>query len=510
MFSDNKAVRYILAALVLGGAVACATALPAKPADPLGLSGLGKRGTVDERFQSYNVEMVEVTGGRFWAPYGGPPDEMYRMRPPIDLTNPKLRALARHLGPAYMRVSGTWANSTYLPAEGEQISEPPNGFKQILMRDQWRNVITFAKATNTRIVTSFAASDGVRGPDGAWQPDQAQRLIDLTREAGGTIYAAEMFNEATIPTHGALPPGYGVAEYSRDLRLFKAWAKSAAPTMKLKGTGGVNEGTMMKAGPQTAGRGFLSSADLMKANPGSFDIVSYHYYGSVSLRCKGSPDGAKENALSAGWLDKTLLDFAYYADLRDRFEPGKPIWLNETAQAACGGSPWASTFLDSFRYLNQLGALAQKGVQVVAHNTLAASDYGLIDQDTLTPRPNYWAAVLWNRNMGSTVLAGPQSPSPELRLYAHCLKGRKGGVGILALNVDVSAQKLPISNKALAWVMTGQPIDTKTVLVNGKTPTLDVKGKIIGLEGVAVKAGIEIPGQSIAFVAVSDSGNPRC
>jgi hypothetical protein len=27
-------------------------------------------GTVDERFQSYNVEMLEVTGGRFWKPYG--------------------------------------------------------------------------------------------------------------------------------------------------------------------------------------------------------------------------------------------------------------------------------------------------------------------------------------------------------------------------------------------------------------------------------------------------------
>ena len=26
-------------------------------------------GTVDDRFQSYNIEMVEVTGGRFWKPY---------------------------------------------------------------------------------------------------------------------------------------------------------------------------------------------------------------------------------------------------------------------------------------------------------------------------------------------------------------------------------------------------------------------------------------------------------
>jgi hypothetical protein len=27
-------------------------------------------GTVDERFQSYNIEMVEVIGGRFWKPEG--------------------------------------------------------------------------------------------------------------------------------------------------------------------------------------------------------------------------------------------------------------------------------------------------------------------------------------------------------------------------------------------------------------------------------------------------------
>src|ERR1700738_1679504 len=26
-------------------------------------------GTIDERFQSFNIEMLEVTGGRFWAPY---------------------------------------------------------------------------------------------------------------------------------------------------------------------------------------------------------------------------------------------------------------------------------------------------------------------------------------------------------------------------------------------------------------------------------------------------------
>src|SRR5438874_1363770 len=82
---------------------------------------------VDQRFQAYNVEMLEVTGGRFWKPYkdlaasstpkpdsdrpGSTPTGMsaslYQYRAPIDLGNTRLRKLAAALGPAYMRVSGT-------------------------------------------------------------------------------------------------------------------------------------------------------------------------------------------------------------------------------------------------------------------------------------------------------------------------------------------------------------------------------------------------------------------
>lgn len=34
---------------------------------------------------------------------------MFQARPSIDLTNARLRKLAAALGPAYVRVSGTWA-----------------------------------------------------------------------------------------------------------------------------------------------------------------------------------------------------------------------------------------------------------------------------------------------------------------------------------------------------------------------------------------------------------------
>src|SRR3569833_3121914 len=88
-------------------------------AEPLSITpaSMARIGTVDERFQSYNVEMVEVTGGRFWKPYGPKTSirdsDLYQNRPPLDLTNPRLRKLAAALAPAYIRVSGTWANATY-------------------------------------------------------------------------------------------------------------------------------------------------------------------------------------------------------------------------------------------------------------------------------------------------------------------------------------------------------------------------------------------------------------
>jgi heparanase len=500
--------RLALVATSLLALSACAE----KPTDGLGLSGLEKLGTVDGRFQAYNVEMVEVTGGRFWAPYGGPANERYRQRPPISLADPKLIALAKHLAPSLMRVSGTWANNTYLEAEGENLSAPPKGFVQVLKRDQWKGVVAFAKAVDAPIVTSFAVSKGTRGADGIWKTDQAQRLVDLTKEAGGSIYAAEFFNETNVPTAAPeMPEKYTADNYAAEFKIFKDWAKKAVPEMKILGTGGVGEGGLLTEIP-VPGMSFIPTEDMAKLLPNTVDGFSYHFYGTVSQRCEAMGIGTakKEEALSAKWLDLTLRDYDFYAKIRDKYEPGKPIWNTETAQAACGGSPWASTFLDSFRYLNQNGVLAQKGVQVVMHNTLAASDYALIDQETFNPRPNYWAAVLWAKVMGTTVLASPKSPAPELRLFAHCLKGQKGGVGLLALNTGSAVQSLKVGDKATAWLMTGEPIDTRAVKVNGAEPSLDAKGALKGLDGVAAKGSLSVPAQSIAFVAVADANNAAC
>ena len=239
--------------------------------------------------------------------------------------------------------------------------------------------------------------------------------------------------------------------------------------MLILGPGSAGEGVELIP----ASMGMVKTEDLLAAPPQpQFDVFSYHFYGAVSKRCASmmgpgfgtTPDAA----LTDEWLSRTERVRAFYAGLRDRFAPGKPMWLTETAEAACGGNPWATTFRDSFRYVYQLGHLAKRGVQTVMHNTLAASEYALIDQATLEPRPNYWAALVWRRLMGSTVLdAGPSNPG--VHLFAHCMAGKPGGVTLLAINANqTGAEALDLATAADRYTLSARTLDAPRVQLNGR------------------------------------------
>ena len=515
------------AALVLA---ALAIAAYSQPSNGVSPATMARIGTVDERYQSFNIEMVEVTGGRFWKPYGaevaaalqartqagpvGMDPALYRQRAPIDLANPRLRKLAAALGPAYVRVSGTWANSTYFQNSEEAAPvNPPAGFNGALTRRQWKGVVDFARAVDARIVTSFASSAGTRDAAGVWTPAVARQFLAYTRSIADSIAAAEFMNEPTFAAMGGAPPGYDAAAYARDIAVFRAFVKEAAPGMTILGPGSVGEGTSLV--PAGMVKNQLKSEDLLSAAGPAFDAFSYHFYGAVSKRCAGAAPASgttPEDALSEEWLARTGRAEAFYAGLRDRFAPGKPLWVTETADAACGGNPWGSTFLDSFRYLDQLGRLARSGVQVVAHNTLAASDYGLLDENALTPRPNYWAALVWHRLMGRTVLDPGRSPAPALHLYAHCLRGQPGGVALLAINTSRGApQWLELPAESRRYTLTARNLEDTRVSLNGNELTLGAGDELPQLTGVPTQSGrVTFAPASITFLAIPDANNGSC
>ena len=113
---------------------------------------------IDPRLTSYNVEMTEVTGGTFWkeytpeqvAGYGKFPvigisnqEDVMQVYPPVDLYNPRIRKFAKELGPAWIRVSGTWATKTYYDFDGHTNGVAPEGFQNLLTKEQWIGVLDF-------------------------------------------------------------------------------------------------------------------------------------------------------------------------------------------------------------------------------------------------------------------------------------------------------------------------------------------------------------------------------
>ena len=535
-----RIISAVLLALVSGAPSVMAADAQAQLVTPRAMRLIA---AIDERFLSYNVEMAEVIGGNFWKPYApesiaamrandgaansssgstsadiaGQNPNMFQARLPIDLSSHRLRALAAALGPAYMRTSGTWANSVYFHDSGTSPpARAPKGFQGVLTRGEWKGVVDFAHAVGAKLVTSFAISAGVRNADGVWTPDQARKFVAYTKAVGGDIAAAEFFNEPDMPVYGGAPAGYNAPDYARDFAIFRMFVQADAPGMAIVGPGSVGEAVLQPRMAAQAAAGLVSTNAMLSTNPPpKYDVFSYHFYGAASIRCASMGAGVQttpEAALSEAWLARVDTSYDFYVrGLRDRYEPGKRVWITEMADAACGGNPWAATFLDTFRFLDQLGRLAKQGVSVVFHNTLASSEYGLLNQNTFKPRSNYWAALLWRRLMGSAVLdVGPLEP--QLHLYAHCLRGHPGGVTLLAINLSrTEAKSIELPTAADRYTLSTPKLDDDRVQLNGQELRLAPNDTLPQLQGARIPSGrFELQPTTITFLAVPEAANDNC
>lgn len=500
-----KSNRLILTLILVSLFLACKTNKEEPgPAAHLSFANMEQIAKVEDRYQSVNVEMCEVVGGEFWVPYHLIDTAKVKAQgfaalkrgiAPIDLYDEKLRTLAKALGPMYIRVSGTWANTTYFQDNDEpKLKKAPEGYENVLTRNEWKGVIDFCKAIDAKLVTSFAIGNGMRDEKGNWTPEQIKPLMEYTHEIGGEIHAAEMFNEPSHASHGGAPEGYDAARYAEDFEVFRKYVSVNAPDMKIMGPGSTGEGGIIPSIDST-----MTTDKILTAHPKpQFDIFSYHYYGGVSRRCGGQL--TPENALDKAWLSKTEKGLAFYEEAREQYLPESPIWLTETAEAACGGNPWAATYVDTFRYLEQLGRLAKQGVQVVMHNTLAASEYALLEQDTHEPRPNYWAALLWSEFMGNQVYEA-QSPVDGLDIFVHDLKNASNGYAALLVNPQEEEISFQNPADALQYMLTADDILSKTLKLNGEVLELQPDGTMPAIRGKNVKTGeLVIPAKSIMFL----------
>jgi hypothetical protein len=146
------------------------------------------------------------------------------------------------------------------------------------------------------------------------------------------------------------------------------------------------------------------------------------------------------------------------------------------------------------------------------HNTLAASDYGLLDETTLAPRPNYWGALLWRQLMGTTVLEAGVPVQSGLHVYAHCQRGRPGGVALLVINTDRDApHTLMVAAASLRYTLDAANLLDEDVRLNGNPLALSAGDELPGIEGVPATAdAVTFAPATISFLAIPEAGNNAC
>ena len=484
--------------------------------------------TVDSRLVSYNVEMTEVTGGTFWKAYT--PEQiagtekfpaitgfhelagLMQWYDPIDTTNPRLIKLAKELGPAWMRVSGTWATKTYYDFDGKGL--PESGWQNRMTREQWVNIIKFADTIGAKLLISVANCEGLHAAEEPWNPSQAELIFNLSKELGHPIDAVEFTNEPNMMEITGFPAGYTAEHFRRDQDLFHKWVRENHPGTLIVGPC-TTDSQAIKMGPDEAmgGAGIADAVgncattdELMEGCTEKLDVFSYHYYNGISERLESvMPDAhwPADMAISESYLAMAGRCARVFAPFRDKYCPGGQMWVTESGDAGGGGNTWGSTYMDVLRTLNELGDFASVTDGVIFHNTLASSDYGFLQHGTFEPRPNYFAVLLWNTLMGTTVYDTGIEAAEGKRVYCHSRRDGKAGFAYLVINNAEEATTVEIPGTAEVYALTGSNgLRSGTMCLNGKELVLGENDALPELTPVTAEGTVEVAPGSCTFIVI--------
>ena len=443
---------------------------------------------VDERFLSVAVDAGQVVGTKFWDAGAAA----------YDFSRPRLLRLARELAPAYLRIGGTDADRIYYDMGNKPLAAP-SPYSAVLTRAQWDAAGDFARAAGFSLFFTLNAGRGPRDSSGSWRPDNARALLEHARERGDPVALWELGNELNgfLIMHGLV---VGAQQYARDLAAARALIDEADPGALLGGPAVAYWPVLGEFFP------FLENT-LGAGGGGPLDVVTWHFYPQQSRRCPMATRRAGlEVLLSPKNLDEVGRWAAAVEQQRDAAAPGKQVWLGETGSAQCGGEPGVSdAFASGFWWVDELGQMARRGEPVVVRQSLSGSDYGLLDDVTLSPRPDYWVSVLWKRLMGTVALQVEALGHPLLRVYAHCARGRPGAVAMAFANLDTLPVSLHLPGGAgELYELTADSLSARELRLNGVALAAAPDGSLPPLSPRAIAAE-EIAPRSYGFVVLPDA-----
>jgi heparanase 1 len=481
----------------------------------------------DEGFLSVSIDSSLVFGGAWWT--GGERTAGglgTGEAAPLALGDERLRAAAARLAPAYLRIGGTAADLVTFEPNGHGVRVDEDGTRRF-GPDRWRDIHEFTRAAGLDLVFTVGAGQAARDAAGRWRAASLEPLLD---------YAAATDTAPAVWEFGNEPNGHAMVfgsdwrvtgeAYAADMQTFRDLVTSRFAAARLSGPG---SNLLPLLGEHVP----ITPRSLARAGA-LFDVVAWHFYPLQSRRCPYEwRRPTLSNLLGTRVHEDAMRALVRVRESRDAYAGEAALWLGETASAMCGGqSGLSDTFASSLWWAEHLARMARGGADVVVRQALVGADYGLIDEVTYGPRPDYWVSVLWKRLMGARVLdawasAGPLAeardglmavfgtgPVPRSEAFAHCLPGG-GGVTYLLLNPGA----VPAAFRGLAAagaagelrLLTASHVTATTLRLNGVPVSGDTADETLAaFVSVDLRSPVVLPARSLAFVTVRGAAFAAC
>ncbi|KAG6498272.1 hypothetical protein ZIOFF_046184 [Zingiber officinale] len=404
----------------------------------------------------------------------------------LNLSHPFLAKSIRAFSPLRIRVGGSLQDQVVygMPNPGTPclpFSKTDDGLfgfsRGCLSTSRWDEINHLFQKTG--VVTTFGLN-ALYGRHrtqsnqwvGAWNSTNARAFIEYSISKGYNVDSWEFGNELS---------GQGVSasvsadQYARDLIALKA-------VLKVLYRGSRREALLVAPG------GFFDQpwyARLLQASgAGTIDAVTHHVY---NLGPGNDPN-----------IRERITDPAYLSGEADTYRA-----LRLTIQR---NGPWSSA------WVGEAGGAFNSGSRLVSKAFL-----------------NSFCALLWHRLMGKGVLSIDVTGSSYLRAYAHCSKGKEGGVSMLLINLSrytkFSVRVVDVlygdgeggrrdDGKREEYHLTAKDGNhlSQTVLLNGAPLEISEEGDVPPLNPVnaAVRSPVEVAPLSIAFVVLPDFEAKAC
>ncbi|KDP30214.1 hypothetical protein JCGZ_16996 [Jatropha curcas] len=353
----------------------------------------------------------------------------------LDLNNNILLNAIKAFSPLKIRLGGTLQDKVIYDTEDNQ--EPCKqfvkstsemfGFTQgCLPMYRWDELNAFFKKSGAKIIFGLNALAGRSiQPDGsaagAWDYTNAESFISYTVKKNYSIHGWELGNELSGSGVGTR---IAANQYASDtISMYKIVQKiysDIKPKPLIIAPGGFFDANWFK--------------EFIDKTRNSIDVITHHIYNLGP----GVDEHLVEKILNPSYLDGEANTFNGLQNTLKSSATSAIAWVGEAGGAYNSGRNHVSNaFVYSFWYLDQLAMASTFDTKTYCRQSLIGGNYGLLNTATFVPNPDYYSALLWHRLMGRNVLLANFSGTKKIRAYAHCTKESKG-ITLLLINLDNS------------------------------------------------------------------------